>query len=162
MLDALHIIATNRSKPVRKNRFHLLDSLNNKVNSPSELQALNATTRKRSLGKGDVFTGVFLRGKGVYLFDVTSCWLPGPMILREGLCALSHVPSRGSAYGGMGYVYRGRLPTEGEGGLPTEERLDRHPPEPEKRAVHILLECFLVINIGFQSTNYFVNNMYKI
>ena len=65
MVDALHIIATNRSKPVRKSRFHLLDSLNNKVNSPSELQALNVfTTRKRSLGKGDVFTGVCLRGKG--------------------------------------------------------------------------------------------------
>ena len=141
MLDALHIIATNRSKPVRKSRFHLLDSLNNKVNSPSELQALNVfTTRKRSLGKGNVFTGVCLRGKGVYLYDVTSClaaWSHDP---SGGLCALSHVPSRGSAYGGMGYVYRGRLPTEGEGGLPIEEGLDRHPPEPEKRAVRILLE----------------------
>ena len=117
MLDALHIIATNRSKPVRKSRFHLLDSLNNKVNSPSELQALNVfTTRKRSLGKGDVFTGVCLRGKGVYLYDVTSClaaWSHDP---SGGLCALSHVPSRGSAYGGDGVCLQRASAYRGGGG----------------------------------------------
>ena len=87
-------------------------------------------------------------------------WLPGPMFLPGG-----SVPCPMSLPGVC--LWGGDLSTEEiclkvGGGLPTEKGLGRHPPEPEKRAVRILLECFLVINIGFQSTNYFVNNMYKI
>ena len=110
-----------------------------------------------------MFSQVFVYGeRGCICMMSLPVWLPGPMILRGVSVPCTMSLPGGLPTGGMGYVYRGRLPTEGEGGLPTEEGLDRHPPEPEKRAVRILLECFLVINIGFQSTNYFVNNMYKI
>ena len=56
--------------------------------------------------------------------------LPGPMFLLGGLCPWSHVPSRSGVSVQEGSLSRGV--SEG-----------RPPPESEKRAVSILLECFL-------------------
>ena len=47
-------------------------------------------------------------------------WLPGPMFLQWGFCPWSHVPSGGPCPGGS------------------------TPPKSKRRAVRILLECFLV------------------
>ena len=54
----------------------------------------------------------------------------------------SHVPSLGygpGGYGPRGYGPRGYGP-RGSG----PRKVGRYPPEPQKRAVRILLECFLV------------------
>ena len=84
------------------------------------------TTRKRSLGQGNVFThGCPSVHGGGSLYDVTSC-----------LVAWSHVPSRGVSVSGPMFL---------RGGLCQGEPLDRDPPYGEEWAVRILLECILVM-----------------
>ena len=76
---------------------------------------------KRSLGQGNVFTGVCLSVHRGSLMSLP-VWLPDPMFLKGGLCPWSHVPPGGS-------LPRGVFPP---------------PHKSENRAVRILLECFLV------------------
>ena len=90
------------------------------------------TARKRSLGQGNIFRSVCQSfcsqwGRGS-LYDVTSC-----------LAAWSHVPSRMFlSLVPRSFGERGLCPGRVCPGTPP-------PPEPEKRAVRILLECFLGI-----------------
>ena len=79
------------------------------------------------------------------LYDVTSCLAAWSHVaFQGGLCLWSHVPSGKSPS-------RGSL--SGCGGLPdrnasldTPPPPDRDPPYGKERAVHILLECILVVN----------------
>ena len=109
------------------------------------------TPCKRSLGQGNVFTGVCLSTGEGPLYDVTSCLTP--MFLLGGLCPWSHVPSRG-------FLSRaGLCPARGvyvQSGLYKETP----PLESEKRAVRILLECFL-ISAMFSSMTRLVPNLLK-
>ena len=102
---------------------HVLVILKNKYCHP-----LFITARKRSLGYGNVFRSVchYVHG-GVSLCMMSLLvWLAGPMFLLGGLCLWCHVPSKWRA------SVQGRLCRE-------------NPPETEKREVHNLLECFLVL-----------------
>ena len=89
------------------------------------------TASKRSLGQGSIFTGVCQstcpqEGVSVIWLPV---WLPDPMfLLGRGVCPWSYVPSRG--YPKHRHPWTETLPS----------------PHGEERAVHILLECFLVGN----------------
>ena len=53
------------------------------------------TARTRSLGQSNIFTGICLSTRGSFCMMSLPVWLPGPMLLLGGICAWSHVPSRG-------------------------------------------------------------------
>ena len=77
-----------------------------------------------------VYTCLSFLFRGGSLYDVTSC-----------MAAWSHVPSRRS----LSLVPCGVcLPGVCLYGVWLQGKLGRRPPEPEKRAVRILLKCFLV------------------
>ena len=81
---------------------------------------------------------ILFTGDGGLCMMLLPVWLPGPMFLLGGLYPWSHVPSRVVSVMGVTFQRGGSL----FGGVSVGR-----PPESEKRAVHILLEYFLVVNI---------------
>ena len=84
------------------------------------------------------------------LYDVTS-WSHVP---SAGLCLWPHVPSGGHIPGGLcpgdlflGGVSLSRVSRVWEGGLCKGDPLTETPPYGKERAVHILLECILVMAV---------------
>ena len=96
------------------------------------------TARKGNLGQGSILTGfVCLQGVSVWCHFLSGCLVPcsfqgGVLPLRCGVCLQESLPPGGRRY-------------------PS--------PEPEKRAVRILLECFLVDYIEMYYINHTSNTM---
>ena len=117
------------------------------------------TARKRSLGQGNIFTGVCLSRGGLCMMSLP-VWLSGPIFLLWGLQGVS-VSSEVSVQEGSlsRRSLSRRVSVQGglcPGGSPWQNPAPRQrlPLSGEERSVRILLECFLVTEYIYDNLNF--------